>query len=140
MNQPQVINTLATKRNEIRQHIRKLERDLETARRDLSAITESMRIFSPDGNNLTAYMNFSLLFKRRELPELCRAAMAAAGEPVSTQDIATYVMEQKGMDTGDRHLRKAVTYKCVQILRRWERLGEISRTGKRGAVVIWQQV
>jgi hypothetical protein len=139
MTKLQVINTLNSKRKQIVAYVAKLEKDLEQARRDLSAVTEAMRVFSPDGECTKAYMDFAGLFGRRELPELCRQALAASGGPLDTSEIATYVMLAKGMDATDRHLRKAVTYKIVQVMRRWEVERKIERLGKRGTVVVWQR-
>jgi hypothetical protein len=113
-------------------------KSLNYPRRDLSAVTEAMRVFSPDGECTKAYMDFAGLFGRRELPELCRQALAASGGPLDTSEIATYVMLAKGMDATDRHLRKAVTYKVVQIMRRWEVEKKVERLGKRGTVVVWR--
>ena len=44
---PQVITTLDTKRREIEAHIGSLERDLEQARRDLSAILAATNTNGP---------------------------------------------------------------------------------------------
>lgn len=140
MPNPQVLNTLNSKRKQIVAYIATLERDLERARRDLSAVTEAMRVFSPEAENATAYMNFAGLFGRRELPELCRQALAASDGPLDTSEIATYVMLAKGMDAADRHLRKAITYKIVQVMRRWEIEKKVGRLGKRGTVVVWRLV
>ncbi len=53
-----------------------------------------------------------------------------------TRAIALHVIYGKGLDASDRHLRKAIAYKIVQVLRRQEKRGQIGRTGKRqGAIV-----
>ena len=131
----QILITLATKRNEIEAHIVKLEADLGQARRDLSAVLATIKVFSGEGPLPTAYMNLSKLFPRHELPKLCRAALEAG--PISTRDIAAHVIQVKGLDGQDRHLRKAIAYKVVQIMRRWERQGKVRRIGKNGGAVVW---
>jgi len=137
MEQIQVLNTLTTKRKEIEAHIGSLEADLEQARRDLSAILAATKVFSAEGVRVTAYMNLSRLFPRRELPKLARAALEAAPEGTSTKAIAAYVIDVKGLDRADRHLRKAIAYKLIQVLRRWERDKQIVRVGKIGTVLVW---
>ena len=134
----QVINTLNAKRLEIEAHIGSLERDLEQARRDLSAILASIRVFSADGPKVTAYKQMAKVFPRHELPKLVRAALDAAPAGVSTVGIASHVIVAKGMDSGDRHLRKAIAYKVVQVMRRWERERRVTRAGKEGAAVVWR--
>ena len=136
---PQVITTLDTKRREIEAHIGSLERDLEQARRDLSAILAATKVFSADGPRVTAYMNLSRLFPRHELPNLAKEALAASPAGISTVAVATYVIVAKGLDTADRHLRKAIAYKVVQLMRRWERERRVVRVGKEGSAVAWRQ-
>ncbi len=134
----QVLSTLDTKRHEIEAYIGSLERDLEQARRDLSAILAATKVFSADGPRVTAYMNLSRLFPRHELPKLAKEALTASPAGVSTIGIAAHVIAAKGLDTGDRHLRKAIAYKAVQLMRRWERERRVTRAGKQGAAVVWR--
>lgn len=136
-NEPQVLNTLGAKRREIEAHIGSLERDLEQARRDLSAVLATMKVFSSDGPRVTAYMNLAKLFPRHELPKLARAALQASPDGISTVGIASQIIAAKGLDGGDRHLRKAIAYKVVQVMRRWERERRVSRAGKDGSAVVW---
>lgn len=133
----QVLNTLATKRREIESHITKLEADLEQARRDLSAILAATAVFSGEGPLPKSYMNLAKLFPRHELPKLCRAALEASTAPISTREIAAYVIQAKGLDGKDRHLRKAIAYKVVNVMRRWERERKASRVGKKAGAVVW---
>ncbi len=137
MDQRQVIHTLSVKRQQIEAHIGKLERDLEQSRADLSAILAATMVFSGEGARVTAYMNLTKIFPRFELPTMCRAALQAHTEGISTRGIAAYVIDTKGLDGGDRHLRKAVAYKVIQVMRRWERERKAARAGKLGTAVVW---
>ena len=137
----QVLVTLNSKRREFECHVGSLERDMEQARRDLSAILAAIKVFSADGPRVTAYMNLSRLFPRRELPKLALEALTASTPAgLSTVAIATYVIAAKGMDGGDRHLRKAIAYKAVQLMRRWERERKVRRNGKEGSAVVWRSL
>ena len=133
----QVINTLNTKRHEIEAYIGSLKRDLEQARRDLSAILAAIKVFSAEGPRVTAYMNLAKLFPRNSLPKLAQEALEANPDGISTVGIARYVIAAKGLDMGDRHLRKSIAYKLVQVMRRWEKRGRVRRGGKEGAAVLW---
>lgn len=135
----QVLKTLAEKRKEIEAHIGSLERDLEQARRDLSAILAATAVFSGEGPLPKSYMNLAKLFPRRELPRLCLAALQASASPISTREIAAHIIQAKGMDGQDRHLRKAIAYKVVNVMRRWERERKVARTGKKAGAVVWRQ-
>jgi len=134
----QIINTQSAKRREIEAHIGKLEADLEQARRDLSAILAATAVFSGEGPLPRSYMNLAKLFPRHELPRLCRAALEASTGPISTREIAAHVIAAKGLDGQDRHLRKAIAYKVVNVMRRWERERKAGRVGKKAGAVVWK--
>lgn len=128
---------LADKRKEIQAYIGSLEQDLEQARRDLSAINATERIFQARGPGVTAYMHLANLFPRHELGKLAQAAMQACPDGLATNAMAAYVIAAKELDTADRHLRKAVGYKLVQLLRQWEKRRKVERVGKVGTAIIW---
>ncbi|MFT3673610.1 hypothetical protein [Aestuariivirga sp.] len=136
--QPQILNTLATKRAEIESYIAHLETALEQARRDLSAILAATAVFSGEGPLPKSYMNLTRLFPRYELPKLCKRALETANAPISTREIAAYVIREKGLDGQDRHLRKAIAYKVVNIMRRWERDRRVARTAKVAGAIVWR--
>ena len=137
MSKPQIINTLTEKRKEIEAYIAGLERDLEQARQDLSAIHAAVAVFSGEGPLPKSYMNLSGVFPRRVLPRLCKEALEAASGPLSTRELAAYAIKTKGLDEADRRLRKAVAYKVVQIMRRMERERKVRRVGRDKGAVAW---
>jgi hypothetical protein len=59
-------------------------------------------------------MNLTRLFPRNELPQLDREALEAHPDGIDTRAIALHVIEAKGLDASDRHLRKAIAYKLVE--------------------------
>lgn len=132
-----IFKNLADKRKEIQAYIGSLERDLEQARRDLSAIVATERVFQSRGPKVTAYMNLSAMFPRHELPKLCMAAITATS-PISTKDIAAYVIAEKKLDAADKYVRKAITYRCVQVMRRWEKMRKVERVEKVGTAIVWR--
>lgn len=134
----QIFGTLADKRKEIQSYIGSLENDLEQARRDLSAIIATERVFQSRGPKVTAYMELAALFPRHELPKLARAALECTPDGMTAPQIASHVIAAKGLDVKDRHLRKAIGYKTVQLLRRWEQMRRIMRVGKVGTAVVWK--
>lgn len=139
MADPQVLNTLHAKRENIEGYIADMERKIEEARSDLAHVLATIRLFAgEDGERVTAYMNLTRLFPRNELPRLAREALEAAPGGIDTRAIALHVIDAKGLDASDRHLRKAIAYKVVQVLRRNERRGEIVRIGKRRGAVVWR--
>lgn len=136
---PQVINTLRTKAAKLESHIGKLERDLAQARADLSHINATIRLFEApqEGEAFPVHMNLDRLFRRREVGQLCAEALADG--PLSTRDLALYIVRKKGWDDTDRHLRTSIALRIVQALRMQEkRGGAICRVGKQGSAITWK--
>lgn len=139
MSDPQVINTLRTKAGELDAHIAKLERALEQAKVDLAHINAAIMLFEapPAGTAFPMHFNLGRLFKGRELGQLCREALAEG--PRSTRELAEYVIQAKGLDATDKHLRTSIQLRVVNAMRMAEKRGKAARVGKRGNVLIWQQ-
>ena len=131
LREPQVLHALDQKRRETEAHIGSLQRDL-------SAILASIKVFSADGPRVTAYMNLTRLFPQHELPKLATAALATSPHGISITAIAMHVIAAKGLDQDDRHIRKAICYKVVQIMRRWEMERRVARVGKERTAVAWR--
>ena len=138
MSESLVVKNLADKRKQIQAYIGSLEQDLEQARRDLSAIVATERVFQARGPNVTAYMHLAHVFPRHELPKLAKAALEATPDGMSTVQVAAHVIAAKGLDTTDKRLRKAIGYKIVQLLRQWEKRRKVERVGKVGTAVVWR--
>ena len=140
MTESHLAKNLADKRKEIEAYIGSLEQDLEQARRDLSAINATERIFQARGPDITAYMRLANLFPCFELESShtpqCKPALRVSPR---TPWLA-HVIAAKGLDTTDKRLRKAITYKLVQLLRQWEKKRKIERVGKVGTVIVWRQL
>lgn len=139
MSDPQVLNTLRAKADNLQGYIAKLERDLEQARIDLSHVVATMHLFNApaDGEAFPMHYDIHRLFKPREIGQLCHEALADG--PKSTVELAEWVIAKKKFPTADRHLRTSVAYRIVQALRMQEkRRGPVARLGKRGGAIIWQ--
>lgn len=139
MPDPQVLNTLRTKRDAIEHAIATYEKHIEAARRDLAAVNATIRMFELDngGEGTPVYFDISRLFKRGELYAICKASLDAEG-PLDTRELALRVCRSRGLDEGDAPLRKAIALRIVQMMRMRARRGAIACTGKRRGVVVWR--
>ena len=81
------------------------------------------------------YVDIHRLFKRGELAAISREALKDG--PRDTRELAQAVMATKGLDTGDRVLAKAVSYRLIHVLRLQGRGGKIVG-GKHKAARIWR--
>jgi len=141
MTEPQVINTLRAKAENLAGYIAKLESDLEQARADLAHVNATIHLFEAPGADTPFPMHYNLdrLFRRREISQLCHEALATTGKPMSTRELAAWIIKGKGFPEPDRHLRTAVAYRIVQALRMQEkRGGAILRSGKKSAAILWR--
>lgn len=140
MTNPQIINTLEGKRQHLEDRVCWLEKALEQARADLSHIAAVVRLYeAPDaGEEFPTHMNLSRLFARGELPMICNDALKAAPDGLSTRQLALIVIDAKGLDARDRHLRTSIAYRIVQVMRRQEKQRRVKRIGKLDGAIVWQ--
>ena len=47
---------------------------------------------------------------------------------------------QKNLRLDDCHLGRSIGYKLVQVLRRWEKMGKVTRLKKVGTAIVWCRV
>ena len=137
---PQVVNTLTAKRDEIEVHIAELRRQLAVAERDLSSITAVLALYDLSPTTQTrfpAYAHLNRMFAYGEMFGLCKAALAEAGRPLTTREIALAVIRAKRWDERDMMLRKAVAYRLIQSLARAQAQGRIKSDGKHKGVRVW---
>ena len=81
-------------------------------------------------------MDVHRLFKRREPIELCKEALAKG--PMTTRQLALYVMQRKGLDLGDKVLAKSIGLRLIHALRKQAQRGGLLRSGKYKAALIWE--
>lgn len=140
MSKPQVINTLESKRKQLEDRAAWLERELEQTQASLSHVAAVMHLYEApdDSSEFPTQMNLNRLFKRHELPRLCREALANAPDGIDTRQIAIHAIKEKGLNDTDRHLRTSIAFRAIQVLRRFEKRGEIVRNGKSDGAVVWR--
>jgi hypothetical protein len=132
------LRTLRRKRNEIERAILLYEGQLDRARLDLSHVNAVIAIYEGSGApaSLAPYVDLHRVFKRGEITTICRDALAAEG-PLDTRELAVRVLRAKGMNEGDKALRRALAYKIVNALAKQVQRGTIEGLGKRKGVRSW---
>ena len=130
--------TLRKKRGEIARSIDDYEARLAQAKADLAHMDAAIAIFATgDGQKpVRPYVDIHRLFKRGELAAISREALRDG--PRNSRELAQAVMAAKGLDTGDRVLAKAVSYRLIHVLRIQARTGKIVGAGKHEAARIWR--
>jgi hypothetical protein len=137
-----VVSGLIAKRRELAGIIDQLQRQLDQHRADLIHIDGVLRVLATDLDPKTlrpkrAYRR-NRYFARNELSRLCLGVLrTAAGELLSTDDIAGRVIDAKGFDAADGILRRAIRDQVGDIVKRLHRRGEIDNVG-RGRAMRWK--
>jgi hypothetical protein len=133
------VTTLRYKRAEIERSIANYEKRIAQAQSDLAHINAAISIFEASGDpkGFPAYVDIHRLFKRGEPIALCKQALAQG--PMTTRQLALYVMKSKGLDQGDKVLAKTIGLRLIHALRMQCERGNVRRTGKRDrAALIWE--
>ncbi len=133
------VMALRNKRDELVRVISSYEKSATAARRDLVHVNATLELLERDGASdaYSSRLSIARMFKRGELFSLCQAALAEAPEGLDTRELALPVIRAKGMDEGDKILRKAIGFRIVQAMLRQEMRGHVTRGKKRKGVMIW---
>jgi hypothetical protein len=140
MAEPQIVNTLRSKRDELERIIGSYEKAIEAARRDLAHVNATLQLFERDGvpNAYPSKMSIIRLFRRGEVFSICKAALAQVADGMDTRELAVAVLRAKGMDEGDAVLRKAIAYSIINVMRAQHRRGNVTDSGRRRGVRVWR--
>jgi hypothetical protein len=109
-------------------------RQLDQHRADLTHIDGTLRVLATDLDPETIrpkrIYRRNRYFARNELSRLCLGVLRiAAGERLSTDDIAGRVIAEKGFDSGDAILRAAIREQVGSTVKRLHREGAIENSG-----------
>jgi hypothetical protein len=129
-----VVSGLIEKRRELAGIIDELQRQLDQHRADLTHIDGALRVLATDLDPETIRPKRTYrrnrYFARNELSRLCLDVLrTAAGEVLSTDDIAGRVIAAKGFDDGDAILRAAIREQVGSTVKRLHRNGAIENIG-----------
>jgi hypothetical protein len=129
-----VVSGLIEKRRELAGLIDQLQRQLDQHRADLTHIDGVLRVLATDLDPNTIrpkrIYRRNRYFARNELSRLCLGVLrTAAGELLSTDDIAGRVIAAKGFDSGDSILRAAIREQVGSTVKRLHRQGAIENIG-----------
>jgi hypothetical protein len=143
MADPHVISALREKRALVAGLIEKLERKLEQHRADMTHIDGVLRLFQPEHDPASikpkrTYARRTRYFARNELSRLCMDALRAADSALMTTDaIASRVIDAKRFDAGDAALRKSIGEQVLALLRSFRKQGTVEQIGL-GRSVRWK--
>jgi hypothetical protein len=129
-----VVSSLIEKRRELAGIIDELQRKLDQHRADLTHIDGVLRVLASDLDPETLrpkrIYRRNRYFARDELTRLCLGVLrTAAGELLSTDDIAGRVIATKGFEAGDAILRASIREQVGSTVKRLHREGTIESVG-----------
>jgi hypothetical protein len=129
-----VVSGLIEKRRELAGIIDELQRRFDQHRADLTHIDGTLRVIAVDLDPETIRPKRTYrrnrYFARNELSRLCLGVLrTAAGELLSTDEIAGRVIAAKGFDVGDAILRTAIREQVGSTVKRLHRNGAVENIG-----------
>ena len=138
MAESQTVVILRNKRDDIALAITTYERELERARADFAHITAALAIFDAGDQpgSQRPYTHLVRGVRYGELAALCRAALADG--PLSTPEIAKYVMAEKGMDAGNRVLARSIGFSVLQSMRGMARRQIVRKLHQSRGRCVWE--
>jgi hypothetical protein len=133
MTNTHVVSALRLKRAEISGHIHDLEKRIARQRANLANLDATIKLFSPGTNpdsippkrpyRRTRY------FAHNELSRLTQDALRTAAGPLTAAQIASAVMQAKGMPSDDAAYQEIVAARALTVLRRLARRGAAVESG-----------
>jgi hypothetical protein len=124
-----VVSGLIEKRRELAGIIDELQRRLDQHRTDLTHIDGATDL-DPETIRPKRVYRRNRYFARNELSRLCLGVLrTAAGELLSTDDIAGRVIAEKGFDSGDAILRAAIREQVGSTIKRLHRERAVENVG-----------
>src|SRR5205807_10014783 len=132
-----VVSDLIEKRRQLAGVIDQLQRQLDQHRADLVHIDSVLRVLASDLDPETIKPKRTYrrnrYFARNELSRLCLGVLrTAAGELLSTDDIAARVIAAKGFNTGDAILHAAIRDQVGSTVKRLHRASAIENIAAGG--------
>src|SRR6202035_222658 len=129
-----VVSGLIEKRRELAGIIDELQRRLDQHRADLTHIDGTLRVLAadldPEKIRPKRTYRRNRYFARNELSRLCLGVLrTAAGELLSTDEIAGRVITAKGFDSGDAILCAAIREQVGSTVKRLHRTGATENIG-----------
>jgi len=138
MAQENIIKTLTSKRDGIERTIATYQKRIEEARRDLSHVNATIRLFETGRTEEGAlYVDTLRLFKRGEVWTLRKSSLEKEG-PLDSRELAIRLIQHRGLDVNDVVLRKSLTLRVVQALRLQQKRGKIEMVEKRKGRIVWK--
>lgn len=140
-NPPHVLTGLIQKRREIAGQIEAAHTQLRQRIIDLDNLDATIRLFDPD-IDLEDISPKPLpprhsAFKG-EITRIVLETLRAADKPLTAQDIAKYVMAERGLNTADKRLVKLMGKRVGACLRHWRAKGIINSTiGSSAGSKLW---
>ncbi len=141
MAESNMILGLRSKAIQLESIIRDHEAALTKARHDLATINAALSIFKAEGGVPIGYTpgaSVRHLFKRDEAWNLCREALAARPDGLTTRELANICTGAKGFDTEDAVLRKGMQAALTSILGKRVLRRELKREGSRQGATLWR--
>lgn len=141
--QPNVLNGLVRKRAEIAGRIEANQEELRKLIVDLDAVEATIRVFDPSVDMMAIHPRpvppRHAAFKG-EVTRVVFVALRRAKEPITSRDIAKFLLRERGLSTEDRDLLVLMTKRVGACLNAKRKQGYIRQVVIPGTLAGWEVV
>ncbi len=142
MAEPHVITALAKKRSELAGDIESTQVKLRQMILDLESLDKTLLMFDPEYEIQSikpkAFRPPEDWSKRGEMTRLCLSILRKAEEPLTSRDVASQLIAERGLDREDSKLLRLMTKRVGVALRGQRDKGVITSGQGPGMYQVWQ--
>ena len=137
-----VVDALLAKEAELVRDLESIHRKMDRLRSDLSELraVEAFHRQNIDNADFLPHMSIRRQFKQNEIRGLCITALKAFGGCLDTRQLASFVIERKGLDTQDAALKKKIVFSVMQAMKTARRKRIVIDAGHQLGVRLWRLV
>jgi hypothetical protein len=141
MAEPHVVTALIKKRSDLAAEIEHLQNRLRQTVIQLDHVESTLRIFKPDidlGEFMPRRIPTAHHAFRGEVSRIILDTLRATECPLSTAQLAEAVMRERGLDVGDKVLRRTILRRTGACLRHWKHRGSVKSFGPKNEMHFWE--
>lgn len=142
MADPHIITALARKRSELSGDIENTQQRLRQMILDLEKLDATLLMFDPDydlpsikPNTFRPPADWS---KRGQMTRLCLGILRKAAEPLTSREIASQLIVERGLDRDDAKLLRLMTKRVGVALRGQRDKGNVTSDSGPGQYMLWR--
>ena len=141
MSQSHVVSGLLSKRSELLSRLEHYTVEVDRLDAELKHLDATIKLFSPETDLRSLppkrFVEANKVFRQGESGRMVLEVLREAGGSLNTQAIAQCIADKKNLDESKI---KSIRDTILDTLKRLEKKGVVSQSGKEGLAILWQIV